>query len=516
MPKTPSTKLFNLVKSLSGSEKRYFKIFVGRQGQKDNKYLLLFDAIDAQEVFDETALKKEVYGSEEILSRKYSELKSYLYELILKSLQAYDEKSSVAYRLKSMLQSVQALFQRSLFDDCLDHLSKAKKLSGKYEQFTVVLEILSWEKKIAYAQSDIDFLDQELDRIDAEEKKILHRLRNISEYRNIFFRLLVNLRKDASVRGAALKEKLAITIASPLLQDPAFADSHQAKVLYYRILSIYFLATSELLKFYDTSRQLLALIESKPYFLKEDVSEYISALNNHIISCGKLSKYDELEETLIQLREVRPISKDDELKIFRQYYQNIFTLHITKGTFDQGMEELTTHLKEKKRFDQSLFDTHSFYYFYFYISFGARHYEKALSYLNIWLGLPNTIERQDLQGVARILNLLVHYELGNFVLLESLIRSTQRFLKKRGKLNEVERKVISFIKKASEALSKRELREEYESLVADFKDLSQQPLTKTLFTKFFDIMAWLESKVEGKPFAEVIQRKFSNQFEKND
>ena len=46
MPKTPSTKLFNLVKSLSGSEKRYFKIFVGKQGHKGNKYLLLFDAID--------------------------------------------------------------------------------------------------------------------------------------------------------------------------------------------------------------------------------------------------------------------------------------------------------------------------------------------------------------------------------------------------------------------------------------------------------------------------------------
>jgi hypothetical protein len=80
----------------------------------------------------------------------------------------------------------------------------------------------------------------------------------------------------------------------------------------------------------------------------------------------------------------------------------------------------------------------------------------------------------------------------------------------------VERKLISFIKKASEALSKRELRQEYESLAADFQDLSQQPLTKTLFTNFFDIMAWLESKVEGKPFAEVIQRKFSNQFEKKE
>ena len=49
MPKTPSNKLFNLINSLSGSEKRYFKLFVNKnQTGKDNKYILLFDAVDAQ------------------------------------------------------------------------------------------------------------------------------------------------------------------------------------------------------------------------------------------------------------------------------------------------------------------------------------------------------------------------------------------------------------------------------------------------------------------------------------
>ncbi|MCB0546836.1 MAG: hypothetical protein KDD19_04560, partial [Phaeodactylibacter sp.] len=76
MPKTPSSKLFNLVKSLSGPEKRYFKIFVNGQGGKDNKYLHLFDAIDTQEEFDEDALVAGVYGGEPIQSRKYSELKA--------------------------------------------------------------------------------------------------------------------------------------------------------------------------------------------------------------------------------------------------------------------------------------------------------------------------------------------------------------------------------------------------------------------------------------------------------
>src|SRR5690606_18709603 len=44
--------LFELVRSLTKSEKRYFKLFAQMQG-KDKKYLLLFDAIDRLEEYDE-------------------------------------------------------------------------------------------------------------------------------------------------------------------------------------------------------------------------------------------------------------------------------------------------------------------------------------------------------------------------------------------------------------------------------------------------------------------------------
>jgi len=85
-----------LIKSLSGSEKRYFKLYAtGNRSDKSSKYLLLFDAIDLQETPDEEALKAIVYQGEEIKSRKYSELKSYLYDLILTALQGYDEKTSM-------------------------------------------------------------------------------------------------------------------------------------------------------------------------------------------------------------------------------------------------------------------------------------------------------------------------------------------------------------------------------------------------------------------------------------
>ena len=57
MPKTPSIKLFHLIKSLTGSEKRYFKLFVKDTGGKTSKYIQLFEAIEKQETFDDEALR---------------------------------------------------------------------------------------------------------------------------------------------------------------------------------------------------------------------------------------------------------------------------------------------------------------------------------------------------------------------------------------------------------------------------------------------------------------------------
>ena len=127
MSKTPSDKLFRLIHSLSGPELRYVSIYLKRQAvRKDQKYLLLFQTIAAQNSQDETALQNVVYGNEKITSRKYSQLKAYLYQAILSALQLYDEGTSVVYKLSNLLQQVQVLYNRSHYS-CLLYTSPSPR-----------------------------------------------------------------------------------------------------------------------------------------------------------------------------------------------------------------------------------------------------------------------------------------------------------------------------------------------------------------------------------------------------
>ena len=505
MPKTPSSKLFDLVKSLSGAEKRYFKMFINSKDASTNKYVRLFDAIDGMTEFDEDTLQREVYGDEAVETRKYSELKAYLYDLVLKSLQFFDEKSSVDHRLKNMLLGVRTLFKRSHFDDCKDILRKAKKAARDYEDFNTLVEIIEWEKRIAYAQTDIAFLNRELGRITEEERNYLEQLSNVSDYRSIFFKMLVSIRKDVS-RSQKQREELAALMENPLMADEGQALSHTAKVLFYRIASIYFFSISRFEDFYKSGNTLLNLMEERPALLQEDVSEYISALNNHMVSCGRVGRLNEFRETLEKLKKVKPITNDDAVKIHRQYYQGKFRLCINTGEFEEGLRELQRHLREVKKLDAQQFIKNTFYLQYFCIYFGSGDYEKALDSLNDWLKLSGGVERKDLQSLARILNLIIHFELGNTMLLESLLRSTYRYLTKENRLSEFERKIMEFIREAGKPHSKKEMRQLFENLKHDFEQLSQSPSFGVF--QLFDLMSWLDSKISGKTFAGVVRERF--------
>ena len=511
MPKTPSNKLFNLVNSLSGSEKRYFKLFVNKnQTSKNNKYILLFDAIDAQEIYDDEALRKIVYGNKPIQSRKFSELKNYLYELILKSLQGYDEKTSVEYKLKGMLLSIKVLFKRSHFEDCKEMMQKAKKMAIRFEFFEQMLEILGWEKKIAYTQIDVNFLDKELDRIQEDEKECLDQLAALSIYQNIFFKVLISGKQNALLRSDDKIKYLKTLLSHPLMKDAKKATSHRSQILYHRIKSIYHYSLSDYEGFYQSGKKILEVMESKPHLLQEDVSEYISALSNFTNSCNFLNRNNEVEKCLSKFLKIKALTIDDELKIHRQYYQNKFNICLRKGDIKEVVEELEKHLKELERFDKELFERGSFYFTYFYIYFSNEDHEKALENLNEWLNLPRSVEREDLQSLARILNLMIHYEMKNTILLESLLRSTQRFLNKRDRMFKFEKEMLNVIQASMKAHTEKESREAFIQLKIEMENLSKIPSENAMF-EYFNFPAWIESKINNKTFAESIKELYEKE-----
>ncbi|MEO7081287.1 MAG: hypothetical protein ABIY71_07150, partial [Flavobacteriales bacterium] len=102
-------------------------------------------------------------------------------------------------------------------------------------------------------------------------------------------------------------------------------------------------------------------------------------------------------------------------------------------------------------------------------------------------------------------NLVVHYELGNYELLEYIVRSTQRFLSKRHRAYGVEAALIEHIKKLARATSPEAKHVLFSSLKERLDQLMEDP-NESNVQKYFNICAWVRSKTEDVPFAEVVKR----------
>lgn len=505
--KVPSDKLHRLVRSLTPTEKRYFRIFVRGRTDRDSKYLQLFEVMANMEVFDDVQARKKIYKNSTAEAKKYPELKSYLYDLILKSLYAFDEHHISEARIQQLLQSVSVLFKRGLYDDCHDLLHKAGKIARQYESFAHLIEIISWEKKLAYSTMDVDYLHHHLEQLMQEENDTLAQMQRVTAYRAAFFQMYLAIKRGAQERGVARLESLKSIISQDIFQNPDWPNSHKSKILYYRTLNLYHYAASENEQFYETCQFLIALIESKPHFLKEDIADYIAALSNQILSCGLLGKYEAVRESLQKLRQLSPLTEDDRRKIHRQYYTNLFVLCIFTGNFEEARHEMELCREESKFFNTKDYETSSFIFQYCVICFGCGDFDTSLAYLNQWLSQPRSVAREDLQSLAKILSLILHFEMGNRLLLDSLLRSATHFMKTKNRYYDVEKKFMQGIAEACRLIARKEQQQVFEKIQ---KELLQEPLATAArnLLQTFDLDAWLLSKIEDKPFAEIVQRKW--------
>ena len=91
--------------------------------------------------------------------------------------------------------------------------------------------------------------------------------------------------------------------------------------------------------------------------------------------------------------------------------------------------------------------------------------------------------------------------------LEYLMRSTYRHLQQRVTLLEVERRLLVFIRASQKFKTAKELKQGFSQLREGLIELSSIPSEEAML-RYFDIIAWLESKITDRDFATVVQQNY--------
>ena len=145
MPKTQKESLFRLIKSLSKSEKRQFKLYVNRlESNVDTKFIALFDLMDKMTVYDE----QKIANSKIVKREQLSNVKSHLYKQILISLRLSISSTNKRLQLREQLDYVYILYNKGLYEQSLQMLQRVKAQAVKLDERSTEFQAIEFEKAI--------------------------------------------------------------------------------------------------------------------------------------------------------------------------------------------------------------------------------------------------------------------------------------------------------------------------------------------------------------------------------
>ena len=500
-----SSDLFELIKSLSKSEKRYFKLFSSiHKGEKN--YLKLFDSIDRQQEYYNEAIIRKEFSREKFIKHLPKE-KNYLYQLILKSSESYH--SNIDMEMKSNLNHIQFLFEKGLYKQCEKIIAKAKQLARKYEKHLPLLEVLNWELVLWGLQTFEGKKEKDIEKLFREMFDIKDTWKNAKEYQLLRSRIAINSFSEGQIREDAQLVAYKKIMNHRLLKVENKALSYLAKISFYNCKSSYFSIRGDFINTHSYAQKLVTLMEAHPHQIQENPQSYINALYNLIICQDDIKKYKEALLSIHKLKAINTQSENLKSQLFYLANTTELSIYANTGEFDKGLDLITQIADEiSSKSDIKFLNRNlQLYYYIVIIYFSTRNYTAANIYLNKILNQKITDIRNDIQCFARILSLIVHYELGHDDLLEYIEKSAHRFLDKKNSLYKVETSILDFMRnKVPKIITPHDKIKAFKKLKIDMEQITKDPFEKKAL-EYFDFISWLESKIENKSFAEIVREK---------
>src|SRR3989339_140782 len=509
MARQQTDHLFKLIKSMTKAEKRNFKLYANRIGDGENvKFVNLFDIIDKQKDYNEEEILKK---APEIKQTQLPNLKANLTKNLLVSLRLSSQLNDADIMLRQQIDYAKILYNKALYRQSLITLEKAKLQAKKYERQLLYFEMVEFEKLIE-SQYITRSIDNRADEITLESDNLNHSLTLVGALSNLAIKLYGFYLKHGYVRNE--EDQIAITEFFHENMPVFNADKlgfleklylYQSHVWYYQI-------SQDFLMQYRYSLKWVELFRDNPDALVSQTDLYIKGLNNMLEGLYFAGDYARFEKGLLELRQFKelsemPLTKNVELNLCYHYYTHFINWHYMEGTFSEGVKmvpEIVDFIEENDIY----LDNHIILVFYYKIAclyFGSGDHKNTVKFLNLVINYKDAELRSDIQCFARILNLITHFEMQNFDLIEYLVKNTYRFLSKMKDLHRTQKELLFFLRRLP-SISPERLDDAFLGLLAELKRLRQDPFEKRPFL-YLDIISWLESKISGIPDQDVIRQK---------
>ena len=499
---TKTDQLQELILSLSMNEKGYFKKYCKMySSQKDQKYLKLYEVMEKEKAYNEKTIFKKLKG--EVEEKKLPTLKNYLYRLILKVLEHFYSNKYPDLEISNAINQARVLYYKGLYEHAKKVLKKARKQAEQYELLYQIGEIMELEQKLFNTSAKAKTSYQENRQYFDLELLNLERLKNLIHCKDLERKIidpywLKGQNTGEKINLEHLLQELNITTEGDKTSVTAQLHCNNALVIHY------YVNEGNLPEAFRYAEQNFNLIKEFPKISMQDDRKYIRILYAYLGFCMPLKKEDAFLKGLDLLESFKSKDFQKQVEVFDMKYNLYFNYVLLFGRLSDSQQYFSKYQKELPLYmeylsTRSQIILHHLTAFIYHLN---EDYSLALTTINQIFTLEEDNTRIDIQSVARIQDILLHFELENWELIKSKVRSCTRFLKLNKHLyplNDLLLKAINSVAKNPNTgylLVFKKLDEKISML--EMKDPAELK-----FLEHFDFISWVKSKVMQKPFSEV-------------
>lgn len=422
--------LFRLVSSLDRRE----LIAVNRallKNKASGKYRRIFRSI-------RSVSRADNYVEEDMMKlagcrnkNAFSVAKNYLYGNIVNILINLNTPASSDGKIKIQISFIDLMYKRTLYSKAYEQLKKTKRKAYISDNFLRLVEIIRLERNLVIELLPPAKKTRVILSLFEEEKTILAKINNISEYRCIEYQIRATI-SDAVSTGKKLSQKLLGFRKRSVLSSEKKAMSFAALASFYNTNSIISMYSGDIKNTYRFRKKLVEHIETRKDIKFENPTNYIVSLYNLIESCYEMLLPEEMINFIYKLRlYAERVSIPENSKLLSDLGCSKQELKYSLIKPDIVASEkvsklLLAYLGEYKGKISGVEESECLYLIAV-SQFLANNYREAVKHFNTIISSERVNDEHFLVNV-KILNIISHFELRNVELVIYLVNSFSRNL----------------------------------------------------------------------------------------
>ena len=335
MTKIISPKLFNLIQSLNVNEKRNFKLYINKYADdKHGVYIKLFNAVSAQDEYDEPLIRKELKLTH------FETAKSRLFTEILSCLSFHNREASEIFKIRNLMTQAEILSERSLQKESDELLRKALKIADKRGYDLLHGQILQQRLFSVFLDGSKKKAPEMIDQVSEKSKALISNTLQRIDLRNISAKLSYFMEFPELYSDVKFKKQLQRQVAAAESM-PTKNMSFFEQLDYNEALYLFYFREADYRKAIKYSKKNIDLHLHGKHVETSPSSQFITYVHNYLDLCLLLRKKADFLKVYKLISELT-IKEGRALEYYNVEINSVLMeFYISFGLITEGINKIT-------------------------------------------------------------------------------------------------------------------------------------------------------------------------------